>query len=237
MKQLFNLIKNNLDKPRLTTVDNESSTIWIYDAIGADMFGGVDAKEVAQQIAGMTGDTIHVRINSPGGDVFAGRAIAAALKASKARVIAYVDGLAASAATTILMAADEIIMAEGSFLMIHNSMTFVYGNKDEFLEIAGLLEQIDGAIADDYMQRTGKDSDTVKKWMDAETWFSAADAVANGFADSVAGSDGAKNAATWNLSAYNNAPKIEFDNSNDDDAQALRDKLKRRLSLLERCPA
>ena len=236
MKQLINLIKSNLDKPRSISVDNEISTIWIYDTIGADMFGGVDAQEVARQIASMTGETITLRINSPGGDVFAGRAIAAALKASKAKVVAYVDGLAASAATTILMAADEIVMAEGSFLMVHNSMTFTYGNKEEFLEIAGLLEQIDEAIAADYIQRTGKDKDKVKKWMDDETWFSAADAVEQGFADSIADTNGTKNAAAWNLSAYNNAPKIELDND-EEDAEALIERLKARLSLLEKCPA
>jgi ATP-dependent Clp protease, protease subunit len=238
MKQLINLIKNNIDKPRKVAIDNESNTIWIYDIIGADVFGGIDALKTVKAINGMQGEEITLRINSPGGDVFAGRAIATALKGHKAKVTAYVDGVAASAATTILMAADEIIMADGSFIMVHNAMTFVYGNKEEMLETAALLEKIDDAIAQDYAERTGESLEEVKAWMRDETWFNADEAVTFKMADKNKKEEKYKNSISdWDLSAYANAPKPESKKELNFEAEQLRLKLESRLRLLERCPA
>jgi ATP-dependent Clp protease, protease subunit len=150
-------------------------------------------------------DTIHLRINSPGGSVFAARAIETALREHKAKIVAHIDGLAASAATFIAMAADEIVMAPGALFMIHKAWTMTYGNADDLMAEAALLEKIDGTLADTYAARTGKDASAVMELMAAETWFTAQEAVDAGFADRVA-EDSPKAKGAWNLTAYDKAP-------------------------------
>jgi hypothetical protein len=97
-------------------------------------------------------------------------------------------------------------MAPGSFLMIHKAWTFAFGNADDLLSTAALLEKIDGSLAADYAKKTGKSSAQIEQWMAAETWFTAEEAVAEGFAGKVAeDTEGVENA--WDLSVFANAPK------------------------------
>lgn len=207
MKNLIKLFQANADKPRNVRVENagKEATVYIYDVIGG-WYGGVEAQQFVQQIAALDADVIHVRINSPGGDVFDGRAIATALQETKARVIAYVDGMAASSASWIALAADEVVMAEGAFFMIHNSWTMNIGDKHTMNDTAKLLDKIDASFVADYAKRTKQPESQIVDWMNAETWFSAAEAVKYGFADRIAeNSKAAGN--TWNVAAaYTNAP-------------------------------
>jgi ATP-dependent Clp protease protease subunit len=231
---LMQLLKDNADKPRSWAIrqDGDEATVYVYDVIGG-LFGGVDAEAMVRDLSGIQASTIRVRINSPGGDVFDGRAIATALRQHPAEVIAQVDGLAASAATTIAAAANRVEMAPGSFYMIHNAWTLAIGNKADMLEVAALLEKIDAQIGADYAARTGASAEQVAQWMDEETWFTAEEAVENGFADAV-GERSSANAAAWNLSAYANAPKVE---APQEPAAPDRAVLERRLALLERISA
>jgi ATP-dependent Clp protease protease subunit len=232
-RQPLNVVRNN--------AANES-TIYIYDVI--DPYWGVSDLEIAKAVASMSPDTwIKLRVNSPGGDVFTGRAIANVLAAHPGKVTAYVDALAASAATTVVDAADEVVMAKGSFYMVHNSWTIAMGNKGDFTDIAALLAKIDGEIAADYVNRTSKTLDQVVAWMDAETWFTAQEAVDAGFATSLAeppdkSAGTANSAKRWNLAAFANAPKallepVQTPAQNDADWAAIRASNERRLRLLE----
>lgn len=194
---------------RIVAKDDEA-TVYLYDAIvpdklTAEWMGGVCPQDLVPQIADIKAPVINVRINCPGGSVFAARAIATALEQHPAKVVAHIDGVAASAATAIACACDEVLIAEGAMYMIHNSMTFAFGNKADFLDTAALLEKVDGALAADYAERTKKPVKQITDWMDAETWFTAEEAVEQGFADRLAGGKKAK--AEWNLSAYAKAPK------------------------------
>jgi ATP-dependent Clp protease protease subunit len=229
MKRLVNLILQNKDNPA-RAIRAEANTVYFYDVIGYEEEG---TAEIVKQIRGMSGD-ITLRINSPGGDVFAARAIASALRETGQKVTAYIDGWAASAATTIAMAADEIYIAEGGFFMIHNSMTMAWGNKEELLSAASLLEKIDHAIAADYSRKTKKDTEQIKAWMDAETWFSADEAVEHGFVD---GKTEIKNTTKWNLAAYDNAPAVPEPAPKVDDEARHKELCERRFSLIARCPA
>lgn len=230
MQKLMNLILQNKNNPA-RSIRAEANTIYFYDIIGYEEEG---TAEIVKAIRGMKGD-ITLRINSPGGDVFAARAVATALKEHDGEVTAYIDGWSASAATTITMAADKVYIAEGGFFMIHNSMTFAFGNKEELLKAAELLEKIDEAIANDYSEKTKKEKEQIKQWMDSETWFTADEAIANGFID---GKTEIKNTTKWNLAAYENAPEIpELQPAHDEDVTAHIDMCNRRLQLLERCPA
>ena len=240
MKNLLKLFMANADKPRNLRVENagKEATVYIYDVIGG-WYGGVDAQSFVQQIADLEADVINVRINSPGGDVFDGRAIAQALQASKAKVIAHIDGLAASSASWIALAADEVVMAQGAFFMIHNSWTMNMGDKHTMTDAAKLLDKIDASFVADYAARTGQPESQLVEWMNAETWFSADEAVKHGFADRVAESSKAAG-NTWNLAgSYRNAPKALTEpeqpaTSLDDEAVQAREHMERRLALLER---
>ena len=183
--------------------DETEATIYVYDVIGG-WWGGVDAQEFVKELAGIKAGTIHLRINSPGGDVFDARAMQTALRQHKAKVIAHIDGLAASAATFLAMGADEIEMAEGGFFMIHNAWGFTIGNVNDHLEAAAMLEKVDGSIRADYSRKTGKPDDEVRALMDAETWMTAAEAKEAGFIDSIYEAEAPED--MFNLDAYDNAP-------------------------------
>jgi ATP-dependent protease ClpP protease subunit len=149
------LADNRQSKGRVARIEQKAreATLYLYDMLvstdmDAEWWGGVSAQALVPQIDQLDVDVIHLRINSPGGDVFAGQAIAAALERHKAKVVAHIDGLAASAATAIAVAADEVLMASGAMFMIHNAWTIAIGDKNDFLECAALLEKVDGTLAD-----------------------------------------------------------------------------------------
>ena len=195
-KQPFNLVRNSIDE----------ATVYIYDLI--DSYWGVSATDFIQQLDSVSdAKTLHVRLNSPGGDVFQSKAIAEAIKRFSGKTIAHIDSLAASAATSIAIACDEVEISQDAFFMIHNASGAVWGDKQAMRDTADLLEKVEGSIVSGYVTKTGKDAADIVAWMDAETWFSADEAVANGFCDRLAANadKGSKN--TWNLAAFNKVPK------------------------------
>ncbi len=140
--------------------------------------------------------------------MFSGSAMATAVRQHKSKVIAHVDGLAASAASVIALAAAEVEMSPGGTMMIHRTSAVAWGTADDMLEMAALLDKLDGVLVDEYVRETGNTAEQVKSWVDAETWFTAQEAVDHGFADRIA-EDAPKADARWDLSAYNNAPILE----------------------------
>lgn len=186
--------------------------VFLYDAIvddelEAEWWGGVAPAPFVKELREIDADVIHLRINSPGGSVFAARTIEQALREHPARVVAHVDGLAASAATVVAMAADEVLMGAGSMFMIHKAWTIAFGNAADLLDTATLLEKIDGTLAATYAARTGGDVEQIAAWMKAETWFTADEAVQHGFADAVA--TGVQGSAAWNLAALGKPPAAQ----------------------------
>lgn len=238
--KLLQLAKNNAgkSKPVRAESDGKEATIYLHGVIGG-WWGDIDETMFAQAMAGIDADVIHLRIDSPGGDVFAARSMMTAISQHRATVIAHVDGLAASAATGICMACDEVEITQGAGFMIHNAWTIAIGNKGDMRSTGDLLEKIDAGLVNDYARRTGKTADEVAAWMDAETWFTADEAKANGFADRVVEVVGKRASNHWDLSAYNNAPKPHTEPKPDSeiDVEAHRNALERRLALLERAPA
>jgi ATP-dependent Clp protease protease subunit len=206
--------------------------IYIYGDVGDDWFGGVTAKQFADDLKALGKvDKITLRINSAGGDVFQGLTIYRLLVDHPATIVANIDGLAASIASVIAMAATEINIAESGFLMIHNAWGFAIGNADDMRTMASLLDKTTGSIRDVYVARTGKNADQVKKWMDAETWFSAQDAVENGFATAI--SSNMKLAARVDLSKHRFA-KLPEAMAATPNADALRERLGRMKAKYDR---
>lgn len=241
MPKLLQLARDNAaeSKPLRAETTGREATLYMHGVIGG-WFGDIDETEFARALAGIDADTIHLRIDSPGGDVFAARAMMTAISQHSAKVIAHVDGLAASAATGICMACDEVEITQGACFMIHNAWTVVMGNKSDMRKTGDLLDKIDAGLVGDYTRRTGQEQAQIAQWMDEETWFTADEAVERGFADRVAEVVGKRAGNTWNLSAYKNAPKLADQadaEPNDQEVAALRNDLERRFSLLERAPA
>lgn len=165
---------------------NASAEIYIYEDVGEGWFGGVSAKQFATDLRALGAvETIDVRINSAGGDVFDGLAIYRQLVDHKAKVVTHIDGMAASIASVIAMAGEEIRIAEAGFVMIHNAWGLVIGDGSEMRKMADLLDTTTGAIRDVYRARTSLPDDELRTMMAAETWLTGAEAVDKGFADSV----------------------------------------------------
>lgn len=235
MRKLIQMLASNKDRgsrPKAEAAGDEA-TVYLYDAIG---YWGVEANDFVKDLKAITASTIHLRINSPGGDVFDARAMKVALEQHPAKVVAHIDGLSASAASFIMLAADEIRIADGAFVMIHNAWGLAIGNAVEMRATADLLDKVDGSIVNDYVAKTSKTADQVKAWMAAETWFTSAEAVEHGFADSVAEKPKADALAAFDLSAYRNAPKALVEPAdNSFDAMANdRQRYEARLGLYER---
>lgn len=150
---------------------------------------GISASDVAAILREAGPGPINVRINSPGGDVFQGVAIHSLLARHPGSVTCYVDGLAASAASFIMLAGDHIVMARNAMVMIHDGMTGAYGNAATLKRSADLLEQVSENIADMYADRAGEDAAHWRGLMtvNAEdgTWFRGPDAVSAGLADEI----------------------------------------------------
>lgn len=168
---------------RFDVVKAEASptVVELYDEIG---YWGVTARDFRDRIRDINGD-FTLRLNSPGGDVFDGIAMFNDLLAHKGKVRVEIAGLAASIASVIAMAGDEIVIGPNAFFMVHNAWTGVRGNRHDMRDAADVMEQIDEAIVRTYVGRTKTGIRAVKEMMDAETWLSAKDAVAKGFADSL----------------------------------------------------
>lgn len=213
--KLFQLLARNRGTGTFRSeVQGDEATIWLYDVIvssdaDAEWWGGVSAESFVKQLRSLTAGTIHIRINSPGGDVFAARAMEQAIRDHSATIIAHVDGYAASAASLITSAADRAIMSPGSFLMIHKAWTIAIGNADDMFSTAELLEKIDGTIAGSYAAKAGTGPDFADL-MAKETWFTAEEAVTIGLADEIAAGAPKASAAQpkWDLSAYDAAPAL-----------------------------
>jgi ATP-dependent Clp protease protease subunit len=196
------------------------TVIDLYDEIG---YWGTDARSFRSRLKDATGD-ITLRINSPGGDVFDGIAIYNDLLAYDGKVKVEVVGLAASIASIIAMAGDEITIADNAMLMIHNAWTIGVGNRHDFADIAGTLAKIDDALARTYAARSTSGIRAIKQMMDDETWLTAKEAKDAGFATAIGLPATTK--AQYDLSVFGSVPRALLW---DDDAVAEAQPTKRDL--------
>lgn len=164
----------------------DSLDITIYGDIGESWWSdSTSAVEIEKTLKATSANVININLNSPGGDVFDGIAIYNQLKNHPAKIIINVDGLAASAASIIAMAADELIMNTGSMLMIHEASTWTWGTKLDIRKTLNALEGIDKSLADIYMTRYQGERSEIETMIANETWFTANEAVEVGLAHKV----------------------------------------------------
>ena len=205
--------------------DDSVGEIYIYgDIMGQESWWG-DGSEVTptgfkdELDALGTLKTLNVYINSYGGDVFAGHAIFALIKRHEANTVVTVDGIAASAASVIAVAGDEVIMPTNSMMMIHDPWMIALGDADEMRAAASALDSVKESIVAAYRTKTDMSETEIAAMMKAETWFTAAQAVENGFADTVnemkvnasmaSKSEMIVNGISVRLDRYKNSPPIE----------------------------
>lgn len=176
--------KAGADWFKIVAKKGEAAKVYIYDEIG---FWGTNAKDFAAQLSELDTDEIELHLNSPGGSVFDGLAIMAALKDHKAKVVAKVDGMAASAASFILQAADERLITRNAQIMIHDAKAYAGGNAGQMRKAADLLDRVSDNIADIYAVRSGQG--TVESWraimVAGDEWYSGNEALDAGLVDAV----------------------------------------------------
>lgn len=175
MKKFWNWVKN--EEGRTLYFDGYiAQESWFEDEI--------TPKQFKAELLDADGD-VSVWLNSPGGDCFAASQIYTMLKEYHGKVTVKIDGIAASAASVIAMAGDEILMSPVAIMMVHNPSTFVFGETADLQTGIEMLSEVKESIINAYELKTGLSRSKISKMMDAETWFSAQKAVELGFADKV----------------------------------------------------
>ncbi len=191
MKRLFNF-KNTrylndieeIDHEFKTETNDDKTEITIYGPIGDYWFTeSTSASDVKKALKDNESKEIILNLNSGGGDAFDGIAIYNQLKKHDAKIIVNIDGFAASAASVIAMAADELYMGTGTMMMIHEASTFAWGTKKEMKATLNALEGLDSSLADIYMTRFKGERSEIETFIENETWFTVDEAVSIGLAD------------------------------------------------------
>jgi ATP-dependent Clp protease protease subunit len=175
MTQKWYAFKNSSDK-------SGEVELSIYDEIGAF---GIGAKEFIAELREYKGQHVHVRINSPGGEIIDGSAIANALNRHEGGVTVHIDGLAASMASYIAMSGKPTYMSENALLMIHNPWTLAAGEADDLRKQADLLDTMKSTLVRGYQRKSGMPAEEISRLMDEETWLTALEATALGFVDAI----------------------------------------------------
>ena len=213
---------------RIENKTNKEPTIYIYDEIS---YWGISAEEIIQDIDALDDSlTLHIRYNTPGGNIFDGLSIFNAIRRYKGKTISHIDGLAASISSVMALASDEVRIAENATFMIHRPWSIVIGMEEDFLKEADILHQEGDIIAKEYITKSKKSEKEILDLMKAETWYIGGQkAVDAGFADFVEDEDGERKESlkTFDLSVFANVPdelkdiKREF--TERDAEKALRD--------------
>lgn len=171
--------------------ENDTAEILIYGQIADQSWwdSDVDAKQFADDLKACGGKDITLRINSPGGDIFAAQAIYSMLKTYKGKVTAHIDGICASAATVVACGADAIVMPRNALYMIHNPMAVIMDRMDAeaLTKMAETMEKVKSIIVSVYVAKAGEKSneEEISKLMDDETWMDAEDALSKGLIDEI----------------------------------------------------
>jgi len=173
--------------------------VYLFNDIGTF---GISAQSFVEEIKEYEEKELAIHINSLGGEVFDGMAIYSIIQRRKAKTTVYIEGIAASIASVIALAADEVIMSENSLLMIHNAWGGSSGDASEMRKQADVLDKISNEIAEIYVKKTHLPYDEIIRMMGEETWLTAEEAVAMGFVDSI--SEPIKVAAKYDVSKFKN---------------------------------
>ncbi|MDM5237487.1 Clp protease ClpP [Bacillus cereus] len=177
-------IKNRFEV--LNSTNTEEADLYMYGSISAySWYDGISSSKVREQLKNITAKTINVHINSGGGDVFESIAISNLLKNHSANIVVHIDGLAASGASVIAMAADKIVMPKNTMMMIHKAWTYAAGNAEGLRKVADRLDKIDNAVTESYTSRFVGEKSELESLLAEETWLTAEECKTFGFCDEI----------------------------------------------------
>lgn len=192
----------------IKAASDDTAEVWLYDVIG-DSWEGTTGKQFADDLKRMGNvSTLMVYVNSPGGSVFDGIAIHNVLRRHRARKIVQIDGVAASIASVVAMAGDEIQIAANGMMMIHDPWAFAMGTAEEMRKMADALDKVRVAILNSYVDRATASEEQLSEWMADETWFTAEEAIDAGLADSMTEEVAMAAFADLDLSPFKNTPDV-----------------------------
>jgi ATP-dependent Clp protease, protease subunit len=214
MNKLMSFYRANAGKGAgITARMSDEPEVFVYDVIvssdaDAAWLGGASAEAFARTMAGLNAQRVHVRVNSPGGDAFAGIAMANTIRAYPGEVVVHVDGYAASAAGFLVAAASRVVMGSGAMIMVHKAWTIAMGNSNDMMKQAEVLEKLDGQQIALFAEKN--DDYDWESALTAETWFNADEAIAIGLATEKAGDkkEPMAKALAFDLSAFENPPVV-----------------------------
>lgn len=174
-------IKNEF---KLKNEENGPAKVFLYGTVGG-YYDGFSLRTIQNALKEIDSDEIELHINSYGGDLFEGIAIKNLLRSRDEKITIYIDGIAASAASIVAMAGNEIIMPSDSQLMIHNPWTVAFGNAKELHKVADDLEKMQSSLEKTYIDRFVGTEDELRKLLDEETYLTAEECVVFGLADKI----------------------------------------------------
>lgn len=201
--------ENNIFWQIKNEAEEEEAELILYGEIANSSWyeDDVTPKQFAEDLKSLGGKDLKLRINSPGGDVFAAQAIYNQLKSYTGNITACIDGMAASAATIITCAADKVVMPSNGIFMIHNPMCIVMGYMDvpKLKKMTDRLTVVKQTIVNVYMKKCKNVSESkLNKLMDAETWMNADEALDYGFVDEVDADEQVNNFLQGSVAVVNN---------------------------------
>lgn len=181
----------------------------VYGGIGDEFDeGGVTAVSFVRALRDADGEDVTIHINSSGGSVFDANTMAEALRGYKGHTTASIEGLAASAASYFALTADDVVINPSALMMIHNPWDFVVGDAEDMRKKADMLDKARSTISAQYARKTGRTVDEIEGLMDAETWFTAQEAVEFGLVDRMSDSEPiAACVKTEDMKRFRNAPE------------------------------
>ena len=181
MNKFWNFVRNE---------ETGERELWLYGVIGDDSWysGDITPTKFRQELNFCEGDIV-VKINSEGGDVFAATAIYTMLKEYDGKITVKIDSLAASSASIVAMAGDEVQISPLGMIMIHNPSTFADGDSEELKSAAKMLDEVKETIINAYELKTKMPREQLAQMMDDETWIHARKAIDLGFADKIIGEE------------------------------------------------
>lgn len=223
---------------RIENAASAEPELYLYGSIGKDfMDNGISADQVVKDLNALgKKKLITVRIDSPGGAVFEGTNIYNALIRNPAKINVEIDALAASIASVIAMAGDQIRIADNAMMMIHDPSGMVWGTAKEMRHMANVLEKSRGNLIGIYAKRTGLDHEKVSNLMQAESWFNAMEALQAGFVTDILPAKTANNSASFDKTllaklGYRNIPAYLISNREKPKLEAYRAKHGRMFRL------
>jgi len=221
--------------------------VYIYGEIDDFKFWGdeVTPTDIKEELAKLKDvNEVNVYVNSPGGGVFAGVAIYNELKRINKPVTSYIDGIAASIASLVVLAADRVVMPSNAMIMIHNPWSIIAGNASELRDMADKLDKItDSTLLTTYQAKTGLSEERIKNMLDAETWLNGKEAVELGFADELleeqkvaacyVGDNIKFNSVEVELKQFKAFPKAKFDEHKPKKTLSLSTRHRHNLNMLK----